>query len=402
MSKRIAIVGAGPAGLMAAEVLSQFDYELHVYEQKPSAARKFLMAGKTGLNISHAEPVPQFVQRYDQVEWLSPWVKRWDAVWIQDWMKQLGIEPYIGSSGRVFPTEMKAAPLLRAWLKRLASQGVQFHYRHKVSQLQQNQLELHDLKHNEHRTEQFDAIILACGAVSWSELGSDGAWQAWLKPDEIEPFQASNAGVEYPWSSFMQPVFGQPLKRVEAWIGQGEKTIGDIVISHYGLESGLIYKQGRGLREQLKHGQTMQLSLDLFPDQSVAQLAKKLQPSKKQSLSNLWRKAGLDGAKAALVRELVAKALWQDAHELAKQIKHLTLPLIGFRPIEEAISCAGGVKRDVLSEQLQLKSNPHVFLCGEMLDWDAPTGGYLLTACFATGRAAGEGVHQFLSTDEVI
>lgn len=168
------------------------------------------------------------------------------------------------------------------------------------------------------------------------------------------------------------------------------------MISHYGLESGLIYKQGRGLREQLKQGQQMQLSLDLFPDQSVGQLAKKLQPTKKQSLSNVWRKAGLDGAKAALVRELVAKTWWQDAAELAKQIKHLTIPLTGFRPIEEAISCAGGVKREVLSEQLQLKSNPYVFLCGEMLDWDAPTGGYLLTACFATGRAAGQGVHQFL------
>ncbi|WP_425879024.1 TIGR03862 family flavoprotein [Acinetobacter sp. TWP2-2-3] len=397
MSKRIAIVGAGPAGLMAAEVLSQFGYELHVYEQKPSAARKFLMAGKTGLNISHAEPVSQFVQRYDQVEWLSPWIKRWDALWIQDWMKQLGIEPYIGSSGRVFPTEMKAAPLLRAWLKRLASDGIQFHYRHKVSQLQQQQLELHDLKNNEYRIEDFDAIILACGAVSWSALGSDGAWQAWLKPDEIEPFQASNAGVEYPWSQFMQPVFGQPLKRVEAWVGQGEKTIGDIVISHYGLESGLIYKQGRGLREQLKQGQPMQLHLDLFPNQSIEQLAQKLQPSKKQSLSNVWRKAGVDGAKAALVRELVAKAVWQDSAELAKQIKDLILPLSGFRSIDEAISCAGGVKREVLSKQLQLKSNPHVFLCGEMLDWDAPTGGYLLTACFATGRAAGEGVHQFLT-----
>ncbi|EFD5181007.1 TIGR03862 family flavoprotein, partial [Escherichia coli] len=275
----------------------------------------------------------------------------------------------------VFPTEMKAAPLLRAWLKRLASDGVQFHYRHKVSQLQQQQLELHDLKNNEHRTEYFDAIILACGAVSWSALGSDGAWQAWLKPDEIEPFQASNAGVEYPWSRFMQPVFGQPLKRVEAWVGQGEKTVGDIVISHYGLESGLIYKQGRGLREQLKQGQPMQLHLDLFPNQSTEQLTQKLQPSKKQSLTNLWRKAGLGGAKAALVRELVAKAVWQDAAALAKQMKYLTIPLTGFRPIEEAISCAGGVKREVLSEQLQLKSNPHVFLCGEMLDWDAPTGG---------------------------
>ena len=223
------------------------------------------MAGKTGLNISHAEPVEQFIQRYDQAEWLAPWVKRWDAAWIQEWMQGLGIEPYIGSSGRVFPTEMKAAPLLRAWLKRLTEQGVQFHYRHQVTQLKQNQLELLDLKTDELRTELFDAIILACGAVSWSKLGSDGQWQAWLKTEEIEPFQASNVGVEYPWSRFMQPIFGQPLKRVAAWVEDSDKTMGDIVVSHYGLESGLIYKQGRGLREQVKRGQPMQLYLDLFP-----------------------------------------------------------------------------------------------------------------------------------------
>ena len=396
MTKRIAIVGAGPAGLMAAEVLSQSDYEVHVFEQKPSAARKFLMAGKTGLNISHAELVEQFVQRYDQVDWLAPWIKRWDAVWIQNWMRDLGIEPYIGSSGRVFPTEMKAAPLLRAWLKRLTEHDIQFHYRHQILDLKNHQLQIHDLKNDRTFTENFDAIVLACGAVSWSKLGSDGKWRAWLDCSEIEPFQASNAGVEYPWSKFMQPVFGQPLKRVEAWVDGGDKTMGDIVISHYGLESGLIYKQGRGLRQQLKQGQPMQLNLDLFPDQTVEQLAKKLQPSKKQSLNNIWRKAGLDGAKAALVRELLPKPLWQNATELAQQIKQLKIPLTGFRPIQEAISCAGGVKREVLSEQLQLKSNPHVFLCGEMLDWDAPTGGYLLTACFATGRAAAEGVQHYL------
>lgn len=396
MTKHIAIVGAGPAGLMAAEVLSQSDYEVHVFEQKPSAARKFLMAGKTGLNISHAEPVEQFVQRYDQVDWLEPWIKRWDAIWIQNWMRDLGIEPYIGSSGRVFPTEMKAAPLLRAWLKRLIKHGIQFHYRHQILDLKNHQLQIHDLKNDCAFTETFDAIVLACGAVSWSKLGSDGKWQAWLDCSEIEPFQASNAGVEYPWSKFMQPIFGQPLKRVEAWVDGGDKTMGDIVISHYGLESGLIYKQDRGLRQQLKQGQPMQLNLDLFPDQTVEQLAKKLQPSKKQSLNNIWRKAGLDGAKAALVRELVPKSLWQIATELAQQVKHLKVPLTGFRPIQEAISCAGGVKREALSEQLQLKSNPHVFLCGEMLDWDAPTGGYLLTACFATGRAAAEGVQHYL------
>ncbi len=397
MSKRIAIIGAGPAGLMAAEVLSQYGYDVHVYEQKPTAARKFLMAGKTGLNISHAEPAAQFIQRYDQADWLAPWVKQWDAAWIQNWMKGLGIDSYIGSSGRVFPIEMKAAPLLRAWLKRLAEEGVKFHYRHQVLQVQPQAVQFKDLLQEAVRTEAFDAVVLACGAVSWPQLGSDGAWQAWLKAEEIEPFQASNAGVEIAWSKFMQPVFGQPLKRVDAWAGESAKSTGDIVISHYGLESGLIYKQGRELRNLAKQQKPMVLQLDLLPDQSVEQLAAKLQPSKKQSLSNVWRKAGLDSAKANLVRELVDKALWTQPEALAGQIKSLKIALSGFRPIEEAISCAGGIKREMLTEQLQLKSHPAVFCAGEMLDWDAPTGGYLLTACFATGRAAGEGVHQFLS-----
>lgn len=397
MTQRVAIIGAGPAGLMAAEVLSQHDYDVHVYEQKPSAARKFLMAGKTGLNISHAEPLEQFVQRYDQVEWLSPWVKQWDAKWIQHWMKDLGIETYIGSSGRVFPIEMKAAPLLRAWLKRLTEHGIQFHYRHQVVDLQQNELRIQSLLEGQQPySESFDAIVMACGAVSWPKLGSDGAWQKWLNAESIEPFQASNAGVELTWSKFMQPVLGQPLKRVDAWVADSARTQGDIVISHYGLESGLIYKQGRALRQQVRDGQPMQLCLDLLPDQTLEQLTQKLQPSKKQSLSNVWRKAGLDSAKSALVRELVDKALWHDTAALAEQIKQLKITLHGFRPIEEAISCAGGVKREALNAQLQLKDNPSVFLCGEMLDWDAPTGGYLLTACLATGRAAGEGVHQTL------
>ena len=400
-TKKIAIVGAGPAGLMAAEVLAQHlnaQAEIHVFEQKPSAARKFLMAGKTGLNISHAEPVSLFVQRYDQVQWLSPLVQQWDAQWIQNWMQDLGIESYIGSSGRVFPIEMKAAPLLRAWLKRLIEHGVKFHYRHQILDLVENQLTILDQKNHQQFETEFDAIVLACGAVSWSRLGSDGAWQKWLSPDAIEHFQPSNAGVERKWSSYMQAVFGQPLKRVDAWVGDQAKNQGDIVISHYGLESGLIYKQGRALRKLVKENKPMVIYLDLLPDQSQSQLAQKLQPSKKQSMSNVWRKAGLDSAKSNLVRELIDKSVWHDPQQLAFQIKNLTIALDGFRPIEEAISCAGGVRENALNENLQLKSNPHVFCCGEMLDWDAPTGGYLLTACFATGRAAGEGVAQYLSS----
>lgn len=396
--KRVAIVGAGPAGLMAADVLSQYkNYEIHVFEQKPSAARKFLMAGKTGLNISHAETFEQFIQRYDQVEWLRPWIEKWGAAWIQKWMQSLGIESYVGSSGRIFPVEMKAAPLLRAWLKHLVEQQVKFHYRHQVTDLKHQQLKMIDLKSNQINEQKFDAIILACGAVSWSRLGSDGAWQKWLSSSEIETFQPSNAGVVYPWSDYMQSVFGQPLKRVDAWVEPSVKTQGDIIITHYGLESGLIYKQGRSLRQLIQQSQPLVMYLDLLPDQSIQQLVQKLQPSKKQSTANIWRKAGLDTAKSSLLRELVDKALWNDPEQLAQQIKHLKIQLQGFRPIEEAISCAGGVKEQALTQDLQLKSHPSVFCCGEMLDWDAPTGGYLLTACFATGRAAGEGVHQYLS-----
>ena len=401
--KKVAIIGAGPAGLMTAEVLSQLkstQLEIHVFEQKPSAARKFLMAGKTGLNISHAEPVTQFIQRYDHVEWLKPWVEQWDAKWIQAWMQGLGIESYTGSSGRIFPIEMKAAPLLRAWLKRLMEQGVKFHYRHQIMNLADNQLTILDQKNQQQFEQKFDAIVLACGAVSWSRLGSDGAWQKWLNADAIENFQPSNAGVERKWSSYMQPVFGQPLKRVDVWLDHQQKTQGDIVISHYGLESGLIYKQGRALRTLQKVGQPMILHLDLLPDQSIEQLTQKLQSSKKQSMSNVWRKAGLDSAKANLVRELVDKSIWQQPEKLAFQIKNLAITLDGFRPIEEAISCAGGVRENALNQHLQLKLNPYVFCCGEMLDWDAPTGGYLLTACFATGRAAGEGVVQYLQLDQ--
>ncbi|WP_277560551.1 TIGR03862 family flavoprotein [Acinetobacter beijerinckii] len=395
MSKRIAIIGAGPAGLMAAEVLSQYDYQIEIFEQKPSAARKFLMAGKTGLNISHAELIDTFIQRYDHAEWLNPWVRQWDAQWIQSWMLGLGIESYVGSSGRVFPIEMKAAPLLRAWLKRLADDGVKFHYRHRCIDLSNNQLTIQN--QNQQFNATYDAIILACGAVSWSQLGSDGAWQQWLSEHQIEPFQASNAGVLKAWSPFMQDCFGQPLKRVDAWVNAENKTHGDIVITHYGFESGVIYKLGRDLRDLNSQKQALNIHLDLLPDMTIEQLEKKLQANKKQSLTNVWRKAGLDSVKINLLREITDKNIWSDAKQMAQQIKQLNISLDGFRPIEEAISCAGGVKQIALSAQLQLRSNPYVFCCGEMLDWDAPTGGYLLTACFATGRAAGAGVHQYLA-----
>lgn len=396
MPKKVAIVGAGPAGLMAAEVLSKTGANIHIFEQMPSAARKFLMAGKTGLNISHAEDLKTFIERYDAKDWLAPWIKQYNAQWIQDWMQSLGIESYVGTSGRIFPKEMKAAPLLRAWLKRLNDAGVQFHYRHRCTDLTENRL-TYDCQ-GSINTEEFDAIVLACGAVSWSKLGSDGAWQAWLKAQEVTPFMPSNVGVTYAWSSYMANLFGQPLKRIDAWVNKPhtQKVHGDIVLTHYGLESGVIYKLNRCLHEQFKHTQQMEIVLDLLPDISLDNLAKKLCSQKKQSTANIWRKAGLDAVKVALIREIVPKDVWSKPKLLAQYIKHLKILVDGFRPIEEAISCAGGVKQDYLTEHLQLKTQPNVFCCGEMLDWDAPTGGYLLTACFATGRVAGNGVKQYL------
>ena len=398
----IVIVGAGPAGLMAAEVLAQAGHMVQVYEQKPSAARKFLMAGKTGLNISHNEAFEQFVQRYDQPEWLKPMLVQCDARWIQDWMQGLGIESYVGSSGRIFPVEMKAAPLLRAWLNRLKAMGVQFFYRHCWTGWQGQQLEF--LHQEQVITVEAKALILATGGGSWARLGSDAAWIPVLQAQDVDivPLQPSNVGVQVNWSDFMQPLAGQPLKRIKAWVtpdtnADGGVYQGEAVISHYGLEGGLIYRLGRELRQQLEQSQPALIYLDLLPDVSQTLLAQKLKPMAKQSLNNIWRKAGLDQAKAALLRETLPKADWQNPQQVAAMAKCLPIQVQGFRPIDEAISTAGGVSLAALDNQLMLRRKTGIFCCGEMLDWDAPTGGYLLTACFATGRRAAQGVMHWLA-----
>lgn len=398
----IVIVGAGPAGLMAAEVLAQAGHMVQVYEQKPSAARKFLMAGKTGLNISHNEAFEQFVQRYDQPEWLKPMLVQCDARWIQDWMQGLGIESYVGSSGRIFPVEMKAAPLLRAWLNRLKAMGVQFFYRHCWTGWQGQQLEF--LHQEQVITVEAKALILATGGGSWARLGSDAAWIPVLQAQDVDivPLQPSNVGVQVNWSDFMQPLAGQPLKRIKAWVtpdtnADGGVYQGEAVISHYGLEGGLIYRLGRELRQQLEQSQPALIYLDLLPDVSQTLLAQKLKPMAKQSLNNIWRKAGLDQVKAALLRETLPKADWQNPQQVAAMAKCLPIQVQGFRPIDEAISTAGGVSLAALDNQLMLRRKTGIFCCGEMLDWDAPTGGYLLTACFATGRQAAQGVMHWLA-----
>lgn len=399
-NKQVAIIGAGPAGLACAEMLSELGhYDITVYEQKPSAARKFLMAGKTGLNISHAEDLEIFIARYDHADWLRPMIQQFSALQIQAWMHGLGIESYIGSSGRIFPNEMKAAPLLRAWLKRLQDREVKFRYRHQVVNVKDDQLTVLDMVQQQGHTLKVDAIVLACGALSWPQLGSDGKWQSWLDASVMQPFQPSNVGVLVNWSDYLQAIFGQPLKRIQAWVQGKVPQFGEMVISHYGLEGGLVYRCNRDLREAMQNQNSTVLYLDLLPDQRVEQILQKLQQGKKQSLNTLWQKIGLDKTKIALVRDVVDKADWNDAKKMAQHIKQLAINIHGFRPIEEAISCAGGISLDALDQHLKLKHTSAIFACGEMLDWDAPTGGYLLTACLATGRITAHGVHAQLNAD---
>lgn len=393
-SKPVMIIGAGAAGLMAAEVIAAAGIPVQVYEHKPSAARKVLMAGKGGLNITHSEPLAAFVQRYDQAAWLAPMIQAFDAQAIQDWMQDLGISSYIGSSGRVFPEEMKAAPLLRAWIARLKAQGVQFFYRHRWLGWHTDGQQL--VADATGQIQQIDAsaLVLAVGGGSWAALGSDGQVLGWLAQQgiRVNPLVASNGGVQVAWSPFVQALAGQPLKRVSAWVAGQSPIQSDAVVSGYGLEGGLIYACSRAIRHELAQAGHATLYVDLLPNVSEPDLANRLAAYPKDSLSNRWRKAGLDQVKAALIRDLLPKADWADPSKVAQLAKQLPIHIQGLQPIDEAISTAGGVALDQLDEYLMLRGRQGVFCCGEMLDWDAPTGGYLLTACFATGRQAGAGV----------
>lgn len=401
--KQVAIIGAGAAGLMAAQVLSQLGVRVSVYEQKPTAARKILMAGKTGLNISHAENLADFVSRYTPSDWIAPFVEQFHADDIRAWMRDLGIESFVGSTGRVFPTQMKASVLVRNWLVLLNNQGVKFHYRHACVAMDGKRLQFAVLDNKgaviERFWHSFDAVILACGGGSYARLGSDGAWQAWFDASDLTPLYASNVGILRQWSRFMQPLFGQAIKRVVATVGD-ERHSGDIIISHYGLESGLIYRLNRALRASMAGGENA-IYLDLLPDQSLEKISQFIRKNKKQSLNNTLRKLGLDAVKIAILRECTQKTDWSDGEKMAQAIKHLPIRCEGFRPMDEAISTGGGVRREALNGDLQLLGNAGVFCAGEMLDWDAPTGGYLLTACLATGRAAAFGVARYLGYDGV-
>jgi uncharacterized flavoprotein (TIGR03862 family) len=402
---RLAIIGGGPAGLMAAEAACAAGVAVDLYDTMGSVGRKFLLAGKGGLNLTHDEPRARFVERYGvRRDEVAHWLDMFDADAARAWASELGVETFVGSSGRVFPRDLKAAPLLRSWLRRLRESGVTFHMRHRWLGWQAHDT-LHFATSQGQRVVPADAVILALGGASWPQLGSDGAWVAPLQQAgiDIAPLQPANCGFEIGWSEHLSSRFaGAPLKAVVAhWLdrdGVAHSRQGEFVLSEYGIEGSLIYAIGADLRAQVAaHGEA-ELRLDLVPGYAQPVLAERLAAARgKHSIGDwLRRRAGLDHAKCALVFELVHKPTLADPLALAARLKALPLCLRAPRPVAEAISTAGGVRLEALDEHLMLRDRPGVFCAGEMLDWEAPTGGYLLTASLASGLVAGRGAASWL------
>ncbi len=407
VAQSVVIVGAGPAGLMAAEVLSSKGLQVDLYDAMPSVGRKFLLAGKGGLNLTHSESADQFVARYGarqaQVE---PMLASFGADEIRAWALALGVETFIGTSGRVFPKDMKAAPLLRAWLHRLryptSGVPVRFHMRHKFVGFGTGLNDANELI--------FDApqgtvnlacgsVILALGGASWKRLGSDGAWADLLKTRgvDVAPLVPSNCGfdVALPWSEHFKNRFaGQPLKTVAISGSNFERRKGEFVITETGVEGSLIYAASSYLRDEIAVNGSVTFPLDLLPDFSLERVLREINhPRGSKSLSShLKSRLGLDGVKMGLLYELLPKDQMNNAAQLAIACKDLPIRLAATRPIDEAISTAGGVRFESMTTGLMLRQMQGVFCAGEMLDWEAPTGGYLLTACLASGKRAAEGV----------
>ncbi len=398
----VAIIGGGPAGLMAAEVLSQAGVRVDLYDGMPSVGRKFLLAGVGGMNITHSEAWPAFLSRYaERAPNIAPLLRAFDADALCRWIHDLGIETFIGSSGRVFPTDMKAAPLLRAWLKRLRDSGVVIHTRHRWLGWDENGALRIDSPDGE-KTLSPDATLLALGGGSWSRLGSDGAWMLALEQRGVglAPLQPSNCGFEVQaWSELMVSKFaGAPLKNIGIGLNDDVPRLGECVITATGIEGSLIYALSAPIREAINQYGAAVIHIDLLPGRPVDKLQAALsKPRGSRSMAkHLHSQVGIDGVKAALLRELTDAATFADPALLARAIKALPLTLVKTRPLDEAISSAGGVTFESMDERLMLKELPGVFCAGEMLDWEAPTGGYLLTACFASGLAAGSGMLDWL------
>ncbi|MEO9782325.1 MAG: TIGR03862 family flavoprotein [Sedimentitalea sp.] len=379
------VIGAGPAGLMAAEELARAGCRVTVAEAKPSVGRKFLMAGKSGLNLTKDEPALRFNAAYgDATEWLQPMLAEFDATVVQDWARGLGQELFTGSSGRVFPVSMKASPLLRAWLARLDDLGVIRQTRWRWTGWAEHGAARFDTPDGPQELAS-DVTVLALGGASWARLGSDGAWANILAARGVEmaAFAPSNVAIEMDWSAHMVPHFGAALKSVR-WHAGDLPSRGEATISRRGLEGGGIYS----LTPALRSGAA--LSVDLVPDLSVEELAKRLRSKGSKARLSHWLKNGLrlPPAKVALFFEMT-QGDPRPREKWVETLKALPVQTTGLRPMDEAISTAGGVARAALDDGLMLRAVPGVFCAGEMLDWDAPTGGYLLTGCLATGRWAG-------------
>ncbi|MBY5332296.1 TIGR03862 family flavoprotein [Rhizobium leguminosarum] len=397
--KRIAIIGGGPAGLAAAELLSRSGHAVTVYDAMPTFARKFLLAGKSGLNITHSEDYARFTTRFGAASArLRPALDAFTPDDIRDWAAGLGTETFVGSSGRVFPKVMKASPLLRAWLRQLEVRGTTLRTRHRWTGFVEEGYAFEtpegcSIVH-------CDAALLALGGASWPRLGSDAAWVPWLaeRGVEIDAFQPANCGFVVGWSeNFSERFAGEPVKSVTATSEAGTFP-GEFVITGSGIEGSLVYTHTAALRDRLLNHGSAVLTLDLAPGRTIERLSRDLaRQDTKSSFSNRLRKgAGLDGVKAALLRELAPERDRTDPERLVGMIKALPVPVIETRPIAEAISSAGGIRWSGIDDSYMLKALPGTFVAGEMLDWEAPTGGYLLTACLATGRAAARGIEAWL------
>jgi uncharacterized flavoprotein (TIGR03862 family) len=397
--RQVHIIGAGPAGLMAAERLAQTGVKVVVHERMPSVARKFLLAGRGGLNLTHSEPLDRFTTRYGAAQTTaSAWIDRFKPADVIAWAEGLGQPTFVGSSGRVFPNTMKASPLLRAWLARLSDLGVDIRTRSRWTGWRDGALTFETL--DGERLERPDAVVLALGGASWPRLGSDGAWASWLEEvgASVAPFRPANVGFDVAWSPLFRDRFaGQPLKGVA--VMHGDRTVrGEAMIARYGIEGGAIYAQSAGLRAAVEADGRADIRIDLKPDVAAGRLTERLsKPHGKASLSNHLRKAaGLDPVAVALLYE--AGPLPVSPRALAERIKAMPLTLTGVQGLERAISSAGGVTLDGVDAGLMLVARPGVFVAGEMLDWEAPTGGYLLQANFASGVVAAEGVIDWLDS----